>query len=154
MKCEKIGVYIIVFFYLIAFLFCTLRLSAQDVNQLDRTLTALSSNIQLQLNEAKAHSANLSESLTELRQDLTLSNEQRDRYQTISIGLENSLQNTIQSCETLSRDLNQSRQDLAAEKAAVRVLLIIAGIIILGKIGAFILYAFKIKTPRWLDIIL
>jgi septal ring factor EnvC (AmiA/AmiB activator) len=130
---------------------------AQDftpADQLDQKLTNLSLNIQLQLSEAKMHSANLLESLTGLKQDLTLSNEQRNYYQEISNELENSLQNTIQSCASLSQDLNQSRQDLAAEKAIVRVMMVIAGIIILAKIAAFMLYAFHVPVPRWLDIIL
>ena len=127
-----------------------------DVPQydLEQRLTNLSLNIQRQLKEARLRSESLSESLTELRQDLTLSNEQRDYYRAISTGLESSLQSTIQSFESISLELNQTRRDLAVEKAKVRtrnrillILGIIGGVLILGKI-AFKLYAKRVPVPR------
>jgi hypothetical protein len=149
--------------FLLALLSLCSLLSAQDVQQTDpeQILTELSLNIQLRLNEAKQKSENLSRQLTEARDDLTLSQEQRDRYQATSEKLLTSLDSTIEQCGSLSRNLNQSRQELALERERVRAknkaLLwfgIIGGVIILGKIAAFILYAKSVKIPRWLDIVL
>jgi uncharacterized integral membrane protein len=71
------------------------------------------------------------------------------------------LTNTMNSFRALSGELENSNQQLGQEKEKVRVrnkaLLwfgIIGGIIILGKIAAFILYAKRVPMPRWLDIIL
>jgi hypothetical protein len=99
--------------------------------------------------------------LTELQQDLTLSENQRSYYQATSERLSTSLNSTIELCENLSQNLDQSRLELAAEKAKVKtrnkILLwagLIGGVITLGKIAAFILYAKSVKIPRWLDILL
>jgi hypothetical protein len=128
---------------------------------LEQTLTSLSLNIQLKLNEAKLKSENLSQQLTEAQQDLTLSEEQRLLYQETSERLSISLTSTIELCGTLSESLNQSRMDLTVEQERVRArnrallwIGIIGGVIILGKIAAFILYAKQVPIPRWLDILL
>jgi len=71
------------------------------------------------------------------------------------------LTDTMNSFRDLSNKLENLNLQVELEKEKVRtrnkVLLwlgIIGGVIILGKIAAFILYAKRVPMPRWLDIIL
>jgi F0F1-type ATP synthase membrane subunit b/b' len=149
-----------IFLLLLLFLCLVGALRAEEPG-LEQALAGLSLAIQSKLQEAKLKSESLSRQLTEARSGLTLSQEQRDRYRETSEKLLSSLDSTIEQCGSLSQSLNQSRQELAAEKERVRarnkILLwtgIIGAAIILGKIAALILYAKRVPMPRWLDIIL
>jgi hypothetical protein len=75
--------------------------------------------------------------------------------------LSTDLTNMMYSFRALSSELEDLNLQLELERERVRVrnkaLLwvgIFGGVIILGKIAAFILYAKRVPIPRWLDIVL
>jgi hypothetical protein len=155
---ENLQLSLIVLFCALLACVVTTALRAEEPDQM---LSRLSQNIQLKLNEAKLKSENLSRQLTEAQRDLELSQGQRIRYQQTSERLKISLDNTIGLCGSLSESLEKSRVDLVVERERVRarnrILLwhgIAGGVIILGKVAAFILYLKHVPIPRWLDIVL
>jgi hypothetical protein len=66
----------------------------------------------------------------------------------------NSFRALSNELENLNLQVELEREKVRARNKALLWVGIIGGVIILGKIAAFILYAKRVPMPRWLDIVL
>ena len=151
-------------------LFAAVSLCAQDVTPAGELsqLTSLSSELNSAINASRTQTQTLLSKLDSVESRLILSDlnlqtseKSLKLSQTELIELRISLADTRTSFTVSSAALEKANQELARERERVRSrnkallwLGMAGGAIVLAKVAAFVLYAKRVPTPRWLDIIL
>ena len=132
-------------------------LYSQDVqaDQLSLQQMSLSSQVRSallysreQMNLAEKHSDSL-----QMRIDELVMQSEQDKAELMSLSMH--LTDTMSSFRSLSAEFNNLSLQLVREQTITRILMMLAGIVILGKIVGFLLvFTFKLPVPKWLKLLL
>ena len=128
-------------------------LYAQDVPQPDTELTTLSSNIKDSLQNIKLQSMLISEELTQVQNELKVSEEERTALQRQSTELSASLMSINEQLNDYYKTITIYEERLRRQKKILTSLSMILLALILIKILFIFLYIKKIPIPRIVDIL-
>ena len=139
-------------FLFVLLLSCSV-LYAQDVSQPDTELTTLSSNIKDSLQNIKLQSMLISEELTQVQNELKVSEEERTALQRQSTELSASLMSINEQLNDYYKTITIYEERLRRQKKILTSLSMILLALILIKILFIFLYIKKIPIPRIVDIL-
>jgi hypothetical protein len=136
------------------FVFCLAPLLyARDAEPPD-TLSRLSLSIREQLSGLKTQTEVLRNSLTALREDLTISESKREEYKTLSENLNISLTSMSEKQSELYGDLEKYKEQLSRARKIILAMAVVCGIFIALKIIAITLrLKFGFRLPWIIDVL-
>ena len=127
---------------------------SQDAQAHREGLTALSSSIRDGLENIRLQSSIISEELTQVRNELTLSEKERKALEEKSTALSDSLTNISAQLNSCYETMKLYEMQLKRQKKILLVMVIIFTILVALKVLGYYLYLKGIRLPRWLDILI
>ncbi len=127
---------------------------SEDARAPRKELSLLSSSIRDNLMKLRQESAIMSEELTRLRNELTISENERKALEEQSRKLSDSLTNINRQLNSSYETITRYEMQLRHKKKVLGALAAALLVMIAGKLAGYWLYAKGIRVPRWLDILL
>lgn len=138
---------------LLVLLFLSLPSFSQDAEPQEE-LTSLSSSIASNLQSLRLESEAMVEQLSRLSQTLQQSESERKELEIQSSRLSSSLTAINAQLNDSYRTITAYEEKLRMQRRMLTIMLLVLGLRLVGMVAGYILYAYGIKLPRWLDILL
>ena len=155
MRCIRKMLLFVLCFALCSVAFCLQQPAfSQDVQARKEGLTALSSSIRDGLENIRLQSSIISEELTQVRSELTVSEKERKALEEKSTALSDSLMNISGQLNSCYETMRLYEMQLKRQKKMLAALILVFTILVVLKICGYFLYWKGTKVPRWLDILI